>query len=139
PFTEAALSQRFVYDTDPAARAVVLVRRLAPERALAFLHRVQRAFYAEGRDVTSHPVLGELAAELGLPADQVQAALSDETLKQETWSDYAMSQGAGVSGFPTLVGGPNEAGVYGVVTRGCAPAAQILATIDDWLARADEP
>lgn len=135
PFDEQVLTERFVYDTDPAARAVVLVRRLLPFRALAFLHRVQRAFYAEARDVTSYPVLAELAAEFGLSADGVQQALSDERLMRETWGDYALSQNAGVTGFPTLVGGPNEAGVYGVVTRGCAPADQILQVLDEWLER----
>ncbi|MDD3838491.1 MAG: DsbA family protein [Phenylobacterium sp.] len=137
PFDEQVLTERFVYDTDPAARAVVLVRRLLPSRALAFLHRVQRAFYAEARDVTSYPVLAELAAEFGLPADGVQQALSDERLMRETWGDYALSQNAGVTGFPTLVGGPNEAGVYGVVTRGCAPADQILRVLDEWLERSE--
>lgn len=137
PFDERVLTERFIYDTDPAARAVVLVRRLAPDRALEFLHRVQRAFYAEARDVTSHPVLAELAAEFGLPREGVQQALSDEALMRETWTDYALSQNAGVTGFPTLVGGPNEAGVYGVVTRGCAPADQILRVLDEWLERTD--
>ncbi len=135
PFDESVLADGFVYDTDPAARAVVLMRRLAPERALAFLHRLQRAFYAEARDVTKAETLGELAGELGAEPEAFAAALADERLKQETWGDYAVSQRAGVTGFPTLVGGPNEEGVYGVVTRGCAPAEQILGVLDDWLAR----
>lgn len=137
PFDERVLTERFIYDTDPAARAVVLVRRLLPDRALAFLHRVQRAFYAEARDVTSYPVLAELAAEFGLPRDAVVQALSDENLMRETWGDYAVSQNAGVTGFPTLVGGPNEAGVYGVVTRGCAPAEQILQVLEEWVERTE--
>jgi putative protein-disulfide isomerase len=126
PFDERVLTERFIYDTDPAARAVVLVRRLLPDQGLGFLHRVQRAFY---------PVLAELAAEFGLAREGVQQALSDEALMRETWGDYAVSQNAGVTGFPTLVGGPNEAGAYGVITRGCAPPEQILRVLDDWLER----
>lgn len=137
PFDAQVLSERFIYDTDPAARAVVLVRGLLPERALEFLHRVQRAFYAEARDVTSHPVLAELAAEFGLSREAVQQALSDGALMRETWGDYALSQNAGVRGFPTLVGGPNEAGAYGVVTRGCAPADQVLRVLDEWVGRTE--
>src|SRR5690348_154615 len=41
----------FVYDTDPAARAVTLVRRHDETLALAYMVRVQGAFYAQNRDV----------------------------------------------------------------------------------------
>jgi putative protein-disulfide isomerase len=53
--------------------------------------------------------------------------------KNETWSDYALSQRAGVTGFPTLVAGPNADGVYGAVTRGYAPPDQVLEILDSWL------
>ncbi len=33
-----------------------------------------------------------------------------------------------------LIGGPNEQGVYGVVTRGYAPGEQVLAVLRDWIA-----
>ena len=58
-----------------------------------------------------------------------------EAAKTETWNDYGVSQRAGVTGFPTLVGGPNAEGVYGVVTRGYAPAEQVLAILRDWISR----
>ncbi len=135
PFDESVLSDGFVYDTDPAARAVVLMRRLAPDRAMAFLHRLQRAFYAEAQDITQAQTLGALAGEFGASPEAFATAVADERLMQETWGDYAVSQRAGVTAFPTLVGGPNEQGVYGVVTRGCAPVEQIVGVLDEWLAR----
>ena len=123
----------FIYDTDPAARATVMVRRAHPDKALAFLSRAQRAFYAEGLDVTSPVVLADLAAEFGLERDGFAEQLASEQIKQETWSDYAISQRAGVAGFPTLVAGPGEDGTYGAVTRGFQPAEAILPTIGRWL------
>ena len=60
-------------------------------------------------------------------------AWASEDAKKETWGDYALSQRAGVTGFPTLVGGPNEHGVYGVVTRGYAPSAQVMGVITSWI------
>lgn len=129
----------FVYDTDPAARAVVLVRRGRPDRALAFLERVQRAFYAENRDVTDPEVLADLAGEFGLERDSFLADHASQAAKEETWRDYATSQRAGVTGFPTLIGGPDAEGAYGVVTRGFAPTDQVLAIIDQWLTRAAAP
>jgi putative protein-disulfide isomerase len=124
----------FIYDTDPAARATVLVRREHPDKALAFLHRAQRAFYAENRDVTSPQVLAELAAELGVGGGDFAERLADEPLKQETWRDYAISQRAGVKGFPTLVVGPNDDGTFALVTSGFQPADVILAMIEQWVA-----
>jgi putative protein-disulfide isomerase len=136
PFDPAALQREgFVYDTDPAARAVVVVRRQDEELALRYLAATQRAFYAEGRDVTSPQVLADLAADFGLDRAQFLADWSDEAARQETWRDYATAQRAGVTGFPTLVGGPNEQGVYGVVTRGYAPPEQVLAVLRDWISR----
>ncbi|MCR5880519.1 DsbA family protein [Phenylobacterium sp. J367] len=133
PFDEAALPEGFVYDTDPAARAVVVARREDPELALAYLARVQRAFYAEARNVTDGQVLADLVAELGLDRADFHAQWAAEDAKRETWGDYALSQRAGVTGFPTLVAGPNEAGVYGVVTRGYAPPDQVVATLKAWI------
>jgi putative protein-disulfide isomerase len=134
PFDAAVLErQGFVYDTDPAARAVVVVRRESEELAVRYLAAAQRAFYAENRDVTSADVLADLAADFGLDREAFLAAWTSEEAKQETWRDYAISHRAGVTGFPTLVGGPNAEGVYGVVTRGFAPAEQVLAVLRDWI------
>lgn len=134
PFDRTALDREgFVYDTDPAARAVVVARREGEDVAVRYLGAAQRAFYAEGRDVTSGEVLADLAADLGLDRARFLDDWGSEEARQETWRDYAISQRAGVTGFPTLVGGPNEAGAFGVVNRGYAPSEQVLAVIRDWI------
>ncbi|MFZ5720078.1 MAG: DsbA family protein [Pseudomonadota bacterium] len=134
PFDPAVLDREgFIYDTDPAARAVIVVRREGQELAARYLAAAQRAFYAENRDVTSGEVLADLAEEFGLDRVAFLDAWNSEEAKQETWRDYAVSQRAGVTGFPTLVGGPNEQGVYGVVTRGYAPGEQVLAVLKAWI------
>jgi putative protein-disulfide isomerase len=135
PFDAAVLDRPgFIYDTDPAARAVVVARRASEELAARYLAGAQRAFYAENRDVTSGEVLADLAEEYGLERQAFLAAWASEEAKQETWRDYAISQNAGVTGFPTLIGGPNDQGVYGVVTRGYAPPEQVLAVLRNWIA-----
>lgn len=126
--------QDFVYDTDPAARATVMVRRERPDQALAFLERAQRAFYAENRDVTKAEVLADLAAEFGVAREGFAERLESDSLKQETWRDYGTSQRAGVVGFPTLIAGPGADGTFGLVTSGFQPAEAILPAIGQWLA-----
>jgi len=136
PFADHAMEREdFVYDTDPGARAVVIVRRESEELAVSYLGRAQRAFYSEGRDLTSGEVLADLAEEFDLDRASFLEAWNSEDAKQETWRDYAISQRAGVTAFPTLVGGPNEAGVYGVVTRGYAPAEQVIGVLQEWIRR----
>lgn len=134
PFDPATLDgEGFCYDTDPAARAVVVVRREGDEAAVSYLSRLQRAFYAEARDITSDEVLADLAAELGHDRAKFLDAWGSEDAKHETWRDYATSQRAGVTGFPTLVAGPNEAGAFGVVTRGYAAPEPVVATLQQWI------
>jgi putative protein-disulfide isomerase len=136
PFDRGALDRPgFLYDTDPAARAVVVVRRDSEERAVSYLGRLQRAFYAEAQDITSGEVLADLAAELGGDRASFLEQWSSEEAKAETWRDYATSQRAGVTGFPTLVAGPNEQGAFGVVTRGYAPSEPVVATLQEWISR----
>jgi putative protein-disulfide isomerase len=132
PFDETVLAEGFVYDTDPAARAVILVRGHDAALAIDFLERVQRAFYAQARDVTKLKVLAELAAEFGFEPAAFAEALDGEAIKNATWRDYAVSQRAGVSGFPTLVGGPDEEGRFGVITRGFAPGEEVLKVLQAW-------
>jgi putative protein-disulfide isomerase len=135
PFDPALADQEgFVYDTDPAARAVVLARRTSMDAGLDYLEAAHRAFYAQGRDVTKPEVLGDLAAEQGFDRSAFLTALADEGLSRETWRDYAVSQRAGATGFPTVVLGPNADGTYALVTRGYNAAEAIFPGVDHWLA-----
>jgi putative protein-disulfide isomerase len=134
PFGEGLIGlEGFVYDTDPAARAVVLARRTSMDLAIDYLARVQAAFYAEGRDVTKNAVLIDLAGELGLDRDAFADGLEDEALKAETWRDYALSQRAGVTGFPTLIVGPNADGTFAPISRGYQDPQSVLAGVGAWL------
>ncbi|HUO11634.1 MAG TPA: DsbA family protein [Caulobacteraceae bacterium] len=124
----------FVYDTDPAARAVVLARRTSDEAGLDFLAAAHRAFYDQGRDITKTDVLADIAARQGFDADAFAAELATDALKTETWRDYAISQRAGATGFPTLIIGPNADGSYALVTRGYQGADTVIPAVDGWLA-----
>lgn len=107
----------FVYDTEPAARAVVAVRRLAPYSALAYLKFVQQSFYAEGRDVTDPDVLAELARDLGLDGAAVKAEWHSQRAIEETKADFTTSRKTGINGFPALLAG-REGEPFKLVTTG---------------------
>lgn len=127
---------RFVYDTEPASRAVVVLRRQGMSFGLAALRRIQSAFYAENQDVTDAGTLAILASELGLDADAFRADFAAEAALRETWSDFEIAQSAGVRGFPTLIAGTDDGGRYALLTHGFQPVARIVPALERWLATA---
>lgn len=135
PFGASAIDgEGFVYDTDPAARAVVVARRASLAAGLLYLETAHRAFYVDGRDVTNPGVLADLADELGHDRARFAVDLASDAAREETWRDYALAQNAGVRGFPTLIVGPGADGQYTMVTRGFQASDGVSATIDAWLA-----
>lgn len=130
PFDTDFLDRRdgWVYDTEPAAIAVVELRHRQTERALEYFTRVQRAFYAEGRDVTDFLVLAELAS--GFDVDPAEFAKSLETgeAKERAWQDFARARNWGITGFPTLVGEIGD-GRLALLARGWAETEVIRARI----------
>ena len=107
PFTSAphtALHEPgFVYDTEPASRAVVAVRSHWPELAWPYFKSVHQAFYAEGRNVTETVVLADLADALGIPHAAFVEAFESQAMRDATLQDFQQTQAWGISGFPTLV------------------------------------
>ena len=81
---------------------MVTVRATDAARALPYLKRVQRAFYAQGRDVTQPGTLADLAAEEGLERGVFLAALASQEARDAVRQDFAATQQTGVTGFPTL-------------------------------------
>ena len=109
PLAPAALEiDGFVYDTEPACRAVVTVRSIDPARVLDFLAAVQAAFYRDARDVTRAIVLSDIAAECGLARETFLRALESDEMREATRGDFSTSQRLGVGGFPTLAAGIGE-------------------------------
>ena len=100
---EHALPDGFIYDTEPASRAVVPAGGLDPANIFAMFKAIQTAFYAEGRDVTQTAVLAELAAGLGIDTAAFLNAFDSDAARAKTQAHFAQSRKAGVRGFPTLI------------------------------------
>lgn len=131
PFNDDGLSREgFVYNTEPACRAVVAARMLAPQLSMFVFHAIQRAFYAQGQDVTQGNVLAAIVTaaltEAGCPtdtetfltvwnSDAAIAATRDDFLQAERW---------GITGFPTLV--LERDGKLDLVTAGFVPMPKLI-------------
>lgn len=114
PFSGAALARAgFVYDTEPACRAVVTARLLAPDlpplAQLDIFHAIQRAFYAEGVDTTQGKALADVTSAAltshGIPVDAAtfHAKWADEESISATKNDFVRTQRWGISGFPAVL------------------------------------
>ncbi len=138
PFDQAFFDRDgFIYDTEPACRAVVVAREWgadAPLSPLAFKARISAAFYAHNRDVTEGRVLAAIAAEAGFEQAAFAARLDDAAMKSATFRDFLIAQEMGVSGFPMLAAG-SEAGGYALVTNGYRPIDGLIEAIESWLAK----
>lgn len=122
----------FVYDTEPADRAVVVMRLLNPVVMLGYFNSVQRAFYAENRDVTDEAVLADIAGEHGVDPEQFLYALRTEQAREATRNDFETARASGVTGFPTLYAGDTLNG-YAKVTAGYRPLDGLADILEDWL------
>jgi putative protein-disulfide isomerase len=133
PFEQAFFERdAFVYDTEPACRAVVAVRRMKPEFALDFKSRISTAFYAENRDVTSTDELAKIADEAGLDPLAFRAAFLAPETRNDTFRDFLIAKEMGVEGFPMLAAGNEEDG-YALITNGYRPIDGLIDAVDAWL------
>jgi putative protein-disulfide isomerase len=122
----------FVYDTEPACRAVVTARGLQPDMVLPMLARVSRAFYAEARDVTSPDEIAAVAEEAGFDRATFAAAFASPEVQNATFRDFLTAQELGIRGFPTLIAGSEDTG-YALVTNGYRPLEDLADPIERWL------
>jgi putative protein-disulfide isomerase len=100
---EGALPDGFVYDTEPASRAVVAAAELDAGQTYPMFKAIQQAFYAEGMNVTDPENLARIAASLGLDAGAFRARLDADLTLQKTRTSFLRARQWGVSGFPSLI------------------------------------
>ena len=131
---EAGLPEGFVYDTEPACRALVTARQLDPESALPLAKLIQQAFYTEGVDVTQAGELVRLAEQAGIPRIVFAEAFDSPAAHAATAADFAWVQDLGIAGFPTLLA--ERDGQLALLTNGYQPLESLAPLLGRWLERA---
>ena len=134
----------YIYDTEPACRAVVTIRTHAAEHTLAMYHAIQHAFYAMGRDITQTSVLADVWNELiesqilgdiRFSRSAFLEAFESDTIKTQTRKDFAMVQQWGIRGFPALIAVVN--GEAQLVANGYMEADEMLQRVQQVFASAE--
>jgi len=104
PFSYDILKDKtFVYDTEPACRAVVLMRKLKPEAEFDFFKKVQTAFYHKNKNTNLTETFAELAKEYGLDKKEFAKKFESDEWKEKVKKDFSYAQSIGVRSYPTLV------------------------------------
>lgn len=129
----AGLPEGLVYDTEPACRALVTARNLAPELVWPLAQLIQRAFYTEGVDVTRASVLVELAERAGIPRIEFAEAFDSAAQRAATAADFSWTQDLGIAGFPTLLA--ERDGQLALLTNGYQPLEALQPLLARWLER----
>jgi putative protein-disulfide isomerase len=134
PFDDAMLMKPgFIYDTEPACRAVVVVRdgkfAASSEHVLAYMKAVQTAFYRDARDVTNAEVLADIAGECAVDRAAFLQAFNSDEMREAVSNDFAMTQSIGIRGFPALCAGRGSE--LHMIAHGFAP----LTTLEESFAQ----
>ena len=125
------MPEGFVYNTEPACRAVKTIQQLNRAQALNYFSAIQQAFYAKNVDVTNPEILTELATEYGVTEQQFDMIFNSDEIKQQTQNDFMLTQQMRVNGFPSVIGHGEQG--YMFLAQGFQLYPQLENTINRWL------
>lgn len=131
---EGAMPPGFVYDTEPACRAVVAVRRIDERLAWPMARGIAQAFYRDGLDVTRTATLVDVAEAAGVPRIRFAETFDLAATAQATQADFSWSHSLGISGFPTLLAERDRQ--FALLTNGYQPLEELAPLLARWLERA---
>jgi putative protein-disulfide isomerase len=133
PFDHSFLERRdgWRYDTEIPAVGVVTMRELNRPETLPFHSRLQRAFYAEGIDITDMAEYPGLIDGFDVDPERFMELFASPEMKKAAWRDFTEARSLGANGFPTVV--VRDGDEYGIVTRGYVDADRLLPALSDWL------
>jgi putative protein-disulfide isomerase len=105
PFSNVLFEKEdFEYDTYPACKAVVTVRELwGKEKSFDYLHRIQKAFYVEGRDITKLELLSKLVEETGKNVKDFEDFYQTPRAEILMQHDFSKARSMGANAFPSVV------------------------------------
>lgn len=132
PFDYARFEDtEFIYDTEPGCRAVITVRDIAADRALAYYETLQLGFYANNKDITNTETLADIAASMGIDRDQFCTQFSNQDMRAKVAFDFRRTQAFGVQGFPSVLCA--EDGQYAFLALGYRPYRDMQDDFEAWL------
>lgn len=95
--------ESFNYDTEPACRAVRVIRDLLPEKEFEFFRRIQYAFYVENEDPTISNFYRNICEQVEIDFNEFIDLFESTQYMKLVKEDFISSQNYGIRGFPSLI------------------------------------
>ncbi|MFD2513530.1 DsbA family protein [Pontibacter locisalis] len=92
----------FVYDTEPACRAILCVRLLRPVLTLEVLRALHSAFYVDGLDLKNTDVLVRIVSMFGISENLFLALFESDEIKQQLEDEFGYVDDMGATSFPSV-------------------------------------
>lgn len=124
-----------VFDSGPPCRALAMVGRIQPQQALPYLHALQRAFFAERRDLSDPVELAAIATACGVTNDGTPAALasrlSGDAADEAFHNDQFLGQALNLRAFPAVALRSEQR--YTLLTLGYRSWPELAPHVQSWL------
>lgn len=129
PFSFDILSDPdFIYDTEPASRAVVVARMMNPKVEFEFFKEVQMVFYRDNKNTNNPETYLPVAEKFGLDKEKYLELFNSNEAKELTRADFHLSQQMGIKGFPSMV--LKRGQQFSLIANGYQKAEKIETIID---------
>src|SRR5690606_39273932 len=95
-------SETWVFDSEPASRALIAAQQLAPDRALDFATGLATAFHGCGLEPDAPSTLRAVAMEAGIDGDALIERWSDPFALRTTEAHFDHTRACGITTAPSL-------------------------------------
>ncbi|GGG05549.1 DsbA family protein [Pontibacter amylolyticus] len=96
------LQEDFVYDTEPACRALHVVRRLRPALTLEVLRALHSAFYADGLKLADPQVLAHVVRPFGIQENLFYTLFEADEIIDAAEKEFEFVEMLGVTNLPSV-------------------------------------
>ena len=127
-----SIGDDFIYDTEPASRAMITVREINKDLMFEYLNKIQMGFYRDMKNITKEEVLACFAEELEIDKMVFLELFASDELKTLTKKDFNTSQSQGVHGFPTILARTGQELM--VITQGFQSFENLKANLEEFVA-----
>jgi putative protein-disulfide isomerase len=96
------LQKHYVFDTEPASRALLCLRLLKPVLTLEVLRAMHSTFFADGQDLTDVAVLVRIAGIFGVSENLFLTLFESEEVMQQLDEEFDFITSLGATNFPSV-------------------------------------
>ena len=112
------------YDTEPACRAVLIVKDLKREAMYDFFKAVQKSFYYDNANHLEEDTYISIAKSFGIDEKKFTEMYRSRNGKMTSYKDFELAQQMGVRGFPSLIAKID--GKYYQIANGYSKAEKMI-------------